>query len=39
MRKMFFYCPSLKEIDFTNFNTDNVTNMELMLYDCELLKN
>ena len=35
---MFCGCLSLKELDLSNFNTNNVTNMNSMLRDCSLLK-
>ena len=35
---MFFGCESLKNIDLSNFNTQNVTNMEGMFWVCESLK-
>ena len=31
---MFYKCSSLKELNLTNFNTDNVTNMWAMLSGC-----
>ena len=31
---MFGNCASLREIDFTNFNTSNVTNMDYMFFRC-----
>ncbi len=38
-RMMFWLCNRLKNINFTNFNTSNVTNMESMFhYCCELEK-
>ena len=34
------YCVSLKDINFSHFNTNNVTNMRDMFYECsEQLKN
>ena len=38
MKGMFYGCVSLKEINLSNFNTDNVTNMEEMFYGCESLE-
>ena len=35
---MFFECSSLKELNLSNFNTDNVTNMSYMFSGCKLLK-
>ena len=34
---MFFDCVSLSSIDLSNFNTQNVTNMESMFYNCNSL--
>ena len=34
---MFYKCSSLKEINLSNFNTNNVTNMSRMFYKCEKL--
>ena len=34
---MFFNCTSLTKIDFSNFNTQNVNDMECMFYDCSSL--
>ena len=34
MARMFYYCLSLKEINFSNFNSDNITNMSGMLFYC-----
>ena len=31
---MFSGCSSLTSLDFSNFNTQNVTNMEYMFYNC-----
>ena len=40
MECMFWGCSSLKELNLSNFNTNNVTNMEWMFYGCsEQLKN
>jgi len=36
---MFCGCESLENIDLSNFNTQNVTNMENMFSDCKSLKN
>ena len=38
MRFMFFGCFLLKELNLSNFNTNNVTNMEYMFYKCSSLK-
>ena len=35
---MFYGCSSLKELNLSNFNTNNVTNMNGMFYDCSSLK-
>ena len=37
MSHMFFCCSSLKELNLTNFNTDNVTNMSYMFCGCRSL--
>ena len=38
MESMFYYCSSLKKINFgNNFNTTNVTNMAYMFYKCSNL--
>ena len=34
---MFYRCSSLKEINLSNFNTNNVTHMSCMFYKCEKL--
>ena len=34
MRSMFFGCSSLKELNLSNFNTHNVTNMNCMFSGC-----
>ncbi len=34
---MFFKCKSLTRLDFSNFNTSNITNMHGMFYYCESL--
>ena len=40
MEYMFFGCSSLKELNLSNFNTNNVTDMRGMFYECsEQLKN
>ena len=36
---MFFECKNLIDINLSNFNTQNVTNMYSMFYRCESLKN
>ena len=38
MNGMFFGCSSLKELDLSSFNTQNVTNMKWMFYQCSSLK-
>ena len=38
MRSLFDGCSSLKELDLSNFNTNNVTDMSYMFYECSLLK-
>ena len=38
MSRMFFGCSSLKEINLSNFNTDNVNDMSCMFYECSSLK-
>ena len=35
---MFYRCSSLKELNLSNFNTNNVTYMYLMFYGCSSLK-
>ena len=35
---MFFECSSLISLDLSNFNTQNVTDMILMFYNCNSLK-
>ena len=35
---MFYGCSALKELNLSNFNTNNVTNMEYMFSDCSSLK-
>ena len=39
MSYMFYGCSSLKELNLTNFNTNNVTNMSFMFTECSSLKN
>ena len=36
---MFFKCKKLKEIDLSNFDTSNVTNIGRMFAKCYCLKN
>ena len=36
---MFYECNSLTNIDLSNFNTQNVTNMSYMFYECSSLTN
>ena len=38
MGGMFWGCSSLKEINLSNFNTNNVTKMYRMFYGCSSLK-
>ena len=38
MNSMFSNCESLKELNLSNFNTDNVTNMSYMFSECKFLK-
>ena len=38
MSLMFAYCSSLKELNLSNFNTNNVTDMRLMFFGCSSLK-
>ena len=35
---MFYGCYALKSLDLTNFNTENVTDMNCMFFDCNALK-
>ena len=35
---MFYKCSSLKKLNLSNFNTNNVTNMVGMFYGCSSLK-
>ena len=37
LQEMFCNCSSLKSIDLSLFNTNNVTNMEYMFYNCPSL--
>jgi surface protein len=37
MESMFSGCKSIKELDVSHFNTQNVTNMRSMFYECESL--
>ena len=39
MRKMFYECYSLKNINLSNFNTQNVTNISEMFSQCQSLEN
>ena len=36
---MFVWCDKLKNINLSNFNTQNVTDMKSMFSECESLKN
>ena len=36
MRYMFNGCSSLKELNLSNFNTNNVTNMRGMFFGCSV---
>ena len=38
MRGMFYECSSLKELNLSNFNTNNVTDMGYMFYKCSSLR-
>ena len=38
MSYMFYGCSSLKEINISNFNTNNATDMSGMFYGCSSLK-
>ena len=38
MRGMFRWCSSLKEINLSNINTNNVTDVIWMFYGCKSLK-
>ena len=35
MSSLFQNCESLQEIDFSYFNTENVSNMEYMFFECK----
>ena len=37
MGGMFFQCSSLKELNLSNFNINNITDMEYMFYVCSSL--
>ena len=39
MNGMFAFCKSLTNLNLSNFNTQNVTNMSYMFVNCESLKN
>ena len=38
MDSMFYKCSSLKELNLSNFNTNNVIDMHSMFYKCSSLK-
>ena len=38
MSSMFSFCSSLKELNLSNFNTNNVINLNSMFYGCSSLK-
>ena len=38
MGSMFYGCSSLRELNLSNFNTNNVTYMRYMFYGCSSLK-
>ena len=38
MSGLFYNCSSLKDLDLSNFNTNNVTDMSDMFHDCSSLK-
>ena len=38
MSNMFSHCYSLTDLNLSNFNTQNVTNMSFMFYCCKSLK-
>ena len=38
MSGMFYGCSSLEDLNISNFNTNNVTNMSYMFYNCNHLK-
>ena len=35
---MFQFCSGLKELDISNFNTENTQDMERMFWDCDSLE-
>ena len=37
MSYLFFNCSSLKSIDLTSFNTNNITDISFMFYNCSSL--
>ena len=37
MSYMFYYCNSLTNLNLSNFNTQNVTDMRSMFYECNSL--
>jgi len=37
MQYMFYYCYSIKELNLSSFNTNNVTSMINMFYNCRSL--
>ena len=37
MKEIFYNCQLLSSLDLSNFNTQNVNNMEYMFYNCESL--
>ena len=39
MSKMFYNCKSLKNLNLSNFDTKNVTDMSKMFYGCKSLNN
>ncbi len=39
MENMFGFCHSLKSINFSNFNTENATNMDSIFIGCESVTN
>jgi surface protein len=38
MREMFKHCAKLTSLDLSNFNIQNVNNVDSMFYGCQLLK-
>ena len=36
---IFYLCSSLTDIDLSNFNINNISEIDGMFYGCELLKN